>query len=248
MAGPASRFLYYDTVALSTSGYTRELEVPKREQVLREKDGPFETEPSFQSVGFEEGGEVNTLLWAETNLQTLMDSIHAMGASARVAVYSPWNTDAIGNGFIGVRAFDATAEPVQPSRDLTQFRVNAKVQGKQEIGTILHNLTAETTDWDTTASSQDNTASSSDGGVGYLVSTAGDLDGGTGVTHEVIDSADDITFGTLLTFAQITSWPTSGQRVTVTGTVERYLASKGYYQGVPGGSETDTTFIGFVRN
>jgi len=247
MSGPSARFLYYDQIALSTSGYTKEFDTPARKQRLQEKEGPFETEPTYAAVGFQEDGELGLVLWAEDDLQALMDSMHALASSARVVCFSPFNTDAIGSTYVGCRIHDAKVGVLQPGGELTCFDFGGKVEGKLELGIILHNLTAETTDWDTEASSQDNSASSANGGIAHLISTDGDLDGGDGITHEVIDSADDITFGTLVSFTQITAWPTSGQRVTVSGTVERYVACKGAHAGTPGGSETDTTFIGFDR-
>ena len=84
-------------------------------------------------------------------------------------------------------------------------------------------------------------ANSLAGGVGYQQVTA--LSGFSGFVGTVRDSADDMTYGDLVAFANVTSAP-SAERVTVAGTVERYLA----FEGDVTGSGTISVFCGFSRS
>ena len=95
--------------------------------------------------------------------------------------------------------------------------------------------------------SQDNGASSANGGVGYISGTLTNLGGGTSLDIDITDSTDDVTFGVLISFAGITSTGVFAERLTVAGTVERYVASQWAIAG--GGAGDDYTFmVGFVRN
>lgn len=79
------------------------------------------------------------------------------------------------------------------------------------------------------------------GGTGFLQVTA--ASGFTNFVGTVRDSADDITYGDLVAFADNVVAPFA-ERVTVAGTVERYLA----FEGDVTGSGSITAFCGFVRN
>lgn len=84
-------------------------------------------------------------------------------------------------------------------------------------------------------------ANSANGGSGYQQITA--LSGFTGFVGKVRDSSDDITYADLVTFTNVTSAP-SAERVTVAGTVDRYLS----YDGNVTGSGSITAFAGFSRS
>jgi hypothetical protein len=83
-------------------------------------------------------------------------------------------------------------------------------------------------------------ANSSGGGAGYQHVTA--LSGFTGYVGKVRDSADDVTYADLVTFANVTAAP-AAEISTVSGTVDRYLAVDGNVTG----SGSITVFIGFAR-
>jgi hypothetical protein len=83
-------------------------------------------------------------------------------------------------------------------------------------------------------------ANSTGGGIAFQQVTA--YSGFTGYVGKVRDSADDITYADLATFANVTSAP-SAEAVTVAGTVDRYLAADGNVTG----SGSITVFIGFAR-
>jgi hypothetical protein len=84
-------------------------------------------------------------------------------------------------------------------------------------------------------------ANSANGGVGYQQVSA--LSGFTGFVGKIRDSADDVTYADLITFANVTSAP-NAQRIAVSGTVDRYLA----YDGNVTGSGSITPFVGFSRS
>jgi len=111
---------------------------------------------------------------------------------------------------------------------------------------ILHALSAETADGNTDSSSVDNAASSSAGGTAYLQVTALDLDGYDSVTITVTDDTNNSGFGDLVAFTTVTAAPFA-ERVTVTGTVERYLSVKWDFVGT-GTSPSITFLVGFARN
>ena len=95
--------------------------------------------------------------------------------------------------------------------------------------------------------SNDNGASSANGGVGYVAGTVTNLGGGTSLDIDVTDSADDVTFGVLISFTGVTVTGVFAERLTVAGTVERYVAAQWAIAG--GGAGDDYTFmVGFVRN
>ncbi len=81
---------------------------------------------------------------------------------------------------------------------------------------------------------------STGGASGYLEVTA--FSGFTGFIGKLRDSTDDITYADLITFTNVTSGPTA-QRVTVTGTVDRYMS----FDGDVTGSGSITVFAGVAR-
>lgn len=128
-------------------------------------------------------------------------------------------------------------------------KLNVSYLGSGEVSdaVILHALGEETEDDDNSATSFDGTAQSSDGGIAFLQVTALDLDGYDDVTITVLDDADDTgTFGTLVAFTDVSAAQTA-QRMTVAGTVERYLAVSWEFNGT-GTSPSISFIVGFKRN
>jgi hypothetical protein len=82
--------------------------------------------------------------------------------------------------------------------------------------------------------------STANGGVAYL--QVSDMTGFTGFVGKVRSSADDITYADLATFTNVAAAP-AAQRVTVNGTIDRYLS----FDGAPTGSGSITAFCGFAR-
>lgn len=87
-----------------------------------------------------------------------------------------------------------------------------------------------------------NGAATSNGGVGYLHVTANTRDGASSFVLQ--DSADNVTFVDLVTFANVSASATGGQRVAVSGAVDQYVRA----QHVPGGSSGSVTYtMAFAR-
>ncbi len=83
-------------------------------------------------------------------------------------------------------------------------------------------------------------SNSPNGAAGYQQITA--LSGFTGFVGKLRDSPDDVTYADLLAFTNVTSAP-NGQRVTVAGTVDRYMS----FDGDVTGSGSITAFAGLCR-
>lgn len=88
----------------------------------------------------------------------------------------------------------------------------------------------------------DQTASSTNGGIGYLHVTSNNRSGAS--TFKVQDSSDGVTFVDRITFASVSASATGGERVAVTGSVGRYVRAL-HDPGVFTGSVTYT--LAFAR-
>lgn len=160
-----------------------------------------------------------------------------------------WNLtgNSIGKTFNGAEGVFGGAYERSASLDgLHKAKGDWRVTGQVDSdGVILHALTAETATGNTEgADSQDNLASSANGGAGYLQVSA---ISGTGATFDgkVRHSADDITYADLITFAQVVlADGRKAERKTVTGTVNRHLASS---WTIAGTTPSVTFLIGFKR-
>lgn len=108
---------------------------------------------------------------------------------------------------------------------LTKAEPEYLVSAEYQRGKVLHGLTAETADGDTTATSVDNAASSANGAYADLHVPELDLDGYTSLDVVALGSADNITFAPLTggAFTAVTVAGTA-QRLTITGVIPRYLA------------------------
>jgi hypothetical protein len=84
-------------------------------------------------------------------------------------------------------------------------------------------------------------SNSPNGGVGYQLVSA--LTGFSGFVGKIRDSADDLTYADLISFANVTAAP-AAERVTVAGVVDRYLS----FNGDVTGAGSITPFAGFKRN
>lgn len=122
---------------------------------------------------------------------------------------------------------------------LHKFKVDWTVTGAvDELAGLSSPATSQTADWNGT--SVDNTTSSANGGTGYMQVTS--FSGFTGFIGTISDSADNASFSPIITFANVTSAP-NAQRLTVSGTVRRYVR----FEGNVTGSGTITVQAGFYR-
>jgi len=162
-------------------------------------------------------------------------------ATARVTCFGFSGTT--GEPFYGGQAsWQTEADVTAEHGALQKANVVLQVSGEMEEGVILQPLATKTADWDTESTPVDNAASSADGGSGYLQVI--ELDTFTAFDGAIHDSPDDVTYTELIDFTQVTSAP-AAERVTVAGTVDRYLAFNGDVTGTPGQVQV---FGGFHRN
>ena len=147
----------------------------------------------------------------------------------------------IGYDFYGISGTYSNAyEVLNEGSDLTKVNVEYVCTGAGDVnGKILQVLEAKTADWN--QASVDNSASSSDGGSGYIQCTAGS--GFSAFEGKIQHSADDASWADLITFTASVADPYA-ERKTVTGTVNRYLR----FTGNGTGTGTITVFAGFSRS
>lgn len=123
--------------------------------------------------------------------------------------------------------------------DVVSLNADFQSSAGIERTTVHHTKSSESASGQDTA--QDGSASSSNGGVGYLHVT--NLTGITNLACTIQDSADGSTdWQTILTFAGVTA-SHDAERVAITGTVRRYTRAKWVFTG----SGSSTFIIGFGR-
>lgn len=128
--------------------------------------------------------------------------------------------------------------------DLTMGNGRFRVSGTYYRGAVVGILTSRSGNGNSEGASLDNAASSSGGAHCDLHVTALALGGGTDVVVKVRHSADNISFADLATFTAVTAAGTA-QRVTVAGTVNRYLAISWAFTG--GSAQTVTPYVAVKR-
>ncbi len=140
-------------------------------------------------------------------------------ATARIVTHAPLGL-AIGNVVYMFSTHSTSYSISHPVDGVVSLTADLQATGQIDRGVSLHSLTAETAVAD--FASVDNTASSANGGIGFLHVTALT---GTDVTFVIADDVDDVDpFADIITFTVVTG-PTS-ESLTVSGTVERYVRSE----------------------
>jgi hypothetical protein len=148
----------------------------------------------------------------------------------------------IGYPFVGFEGtYSSEYEVVAELGNLQKANVTYSISGARSAGVILEKLVTKTDSWDTTSTPVDNAASSSAGGVGFIQCTA--ASGFSGFVGKVRHSADDVTYVDLLLFTDNVTAPFA-ERVSVSGTVNRYLS----FTGIVSGTGSITIFAGFSRS
>lgn len=147
-------------------------------------------------------------------------------------------------GVDGRRVYFCTAretsyEVTAPVSDVVT--ANSEVQSTEGItpGYLLGILSSVSASGQGTA--VDNGSATSNGGVAVLHVTANTRDGAS--TFKVQHSADNVSFVDLVTFSSVAASATSGEQVSVTGTVNQYVRSA-YTPGGSSGSVTYTMAFG----
>ena len=148
----------------------------------------------------------------------------------------------IGYPFVGFEGtYSSEYEVVAELGNLQKANVTYSMTGARSAGVILEKLVTKTDSWDTTSTSVDNSASTSAGGVGFMQCTA--ASGFSGFVGKIRHSADDTTYSDLLLFTDNVTAPFA-ERVSVSGTVNRYLS----FTGIVSGTGSITIFAGFSRS
>lgn len=259
--GPSSRFLYYfDGTAnlgvnlTGTDGQVGAFDPPGTDVTLQNLEGSASINPVVLPTGHKATPDFTVPIWADSTLQELLDDLHGVTAADRsdqriMAV--GW----MGGNVIGQRvdiglAYLLSAKPKTPAAMLTQFETTWRWTGLCYPGAhILQSLAAKTADGNAQASSVDNAAASTAGGIGFFGYTNYTADGATGVAVRVVDSADNITFGALCTFTTVTATTGGGSysALSTTATVKRYISADWDFTGSPGAGTTATIFVAFKR-
>jgi hypothetical protein len=141
---------------------------------------------------------------------------------------------------IVLEADDTSYEVSGAVADIVQTSAEFQSSDGVEHGKILSSGTAVSATGNGT--SVDNTASSANGGVGFLSVPTNTRNGN--ITVKVQQSADNSTFTDLITFTVVSSTAKTFERVEVTGTVARYLRVN---YTVAGSTGTATPVVAFAR-
>ena len=141
---------------------------------------------------------------------------------------------------IVLEADDTSYEVSGAVADVVQTSAEFQSSDGVEHGKILSSGAAISATGNGT--SVDNTAASTNGGVGFVSVPTNTRNGN--ITVKVQQSADNSTFTDLITFTVVTSTQKTFQRVEVTGTVARYLRVN---YTVAGSTGTATPVVAFAR-
>ncbi len=158
----------------------------------------------------------------------------SVGSDRVVLIAHEGNTiGKIAQGFAG--AVEMVYNRVLELTKLHKANAEFKMNGPMERHRILHTHSVETAaSGNTEGTSHNNLASSANGGAGIVQCELLTLGGYTDVTIKVRDSADNIAFADLVTFANISAAKTA-ERKAVTGTIRQYLASSWLFNGAGSG-------------
>lgn len=142
----------------------------------------------------------------------------ALGASSAIVNFLP-EGDGFGKVAYGADAIETAYSVSTPIEDAGKVTASGQVRsGGMERGLVHHPLQAEVAG--VNHASQDNLASSANGGTGFLQA---DGAGSSGTTvWKIQHSTDNISFPDLITFATVTNNTRTKERKIVSGTVNRY--------------------------
>lgn len=146
---------------------------------------------------------------------------------------------AVGDPFVGAQGVYAQSyEVLSKVNELTKANPQYAVSGQVDHGVLLKAMAAIT--GDTTGSTVDNTAASTNGGAGFLQVLA--YSGLTSAAITIEHSTDGSSWATKGTFTTVTSGPTA-ERIALAGTINRY----GRYVADLTGTGSITFLVGLAR-
>lgn len=242
--GPPSVFAHvdgYDLSAIKAQSVTRKVTAKQTRS-----DGIGDTWEEHTPVGTKmvEVSQEGALWGTDTGQahNAFKDDIPANPQVTPRVITMGFEGDTIGQLFDGFEGgFSNEYEVVSARDDLHRVNIAYQMSGQHNEGVVLHPKQARTSDGNTESTPVDNGASSANGGVGYMQVFA--VTGFTNFVGTVRDSSDDITYGDLVAFPDNVTAP-YGARVTVSGTVEQYLA----FDWDVTGAGSITFWAGFARN
>jgi len=163
----------------------------------------------------------------------------ALGASEGVVSVFPEGTT-IGKRGLTAGIHETSYNLSSPVGDVVSATVELQATGGVDDAVSLHALGAETATGN--ATSNDNTASTANGGVGSLHVTANTRNGST--TFKIQHSADNSTWADLVTFSTVATTITTQERVAVASgtTVNRYLRATHTLAGSTGSITYQASF------
>lgn len=128
---------------------------------------------------------------------------------------------------------------------LTRVEAGFKVDGQVDDGKIVAALASRSAASNTRATSLDNSAASTNGGIVALQVTALSLGGYTNLACLLEHSTDNVTFATKQAMTVVTAAP-AAEAIVLTGTINRYTAMAWSYNGA-GSGPTHTSMMALAR-
>lgn len=166
------------------------------------------TDSTMSLKGFFDGavGAVDEIIAAalQTDAENITVAPEGLSAGSRVTTFTSILT-----------SYEVTA----PVADVVSCSLEGQTTDRMDRGISLYALTATSATGSSTA--VDNTVSTSNGGAGTIHVTANTRNGSS--TIKIQHSADNSTWVDLITFTAVGSTTTTSERISVTGTVNRYL-------------------------
>jgi hypothetical protein len=177
---------------------------------------------------------------------SIHDALNEKEAIVRI-IGLAFSSNAAGKNFTGMQgAFGSKYSRQIVVGKLHRASAVYSLAGQVDEGVLLQPIATKAAGFDTSGAPVDNGASSLNGGVGYLFMPPPLVLGGfTNVVVKVRHSADGVTWADLITFAAVTVAP-NAQRITVAGTVNRYLSAQGTLTGA-GAGPSFNVLVGFAR-
>ncbi|MCS6302376.1 MAG: hypothetical protein H8K07_01720 [Nitrospira sp.] len=149
----------------------------------------------------------------------------ALAADPTIAAICPQG-DALGNIALGFSALETKYAIESSIDDIVSLANELQSTGGRDRLLVHHALSTEVATGNGT--SLDNGAQTTNGGVAYL--QVPDITGITNLAVTIEDSADNVSFATILTFAGVTA-DRNAQRVAISGTVRRYTRMRQVFTG-----------------
>jgi hypothetical protein len=234
--GKSGRLLLDD---LALSGYLKGWEhSTEREMadVTVEGDGGHKNLPGLDNGSLSLDGVFDNT-YAADGQDEVLDT--ARGAATASVITAAPEGFAVGKRVIPISARESNYAVSSPVGDAVTFAASWQSEGQVDVGVALHDLTAETVTGN--GASVDNAASSANGGVANLHVTA--VSGTTpNMVVKVQHSTDDSVWADLITFTAATT--KTAERLTVTGTVDRYTRGT---RTITGTTPSFTFAVAFAR-